>query len=197
MNHVDLIACLITEDVNEVIDLPTLWYENDKGDRWYPNLKADYAGSADIPEGYNYQHSQFPTMLQHKILKIITAEEVDNCLHPGKYIVPKFGYIDGVEGRECKQCCGTQTRSVTEDWPTKWQSGHSRELMTGESGWSEDLVFAIAERNGHKVGQAILQVANSCERCMNTLAHDYGLEWGYPKESEEYNRCGTVCDFCR
>jgi hypothetical protein len=197
MNQIDLIACLLTEDINEVNDLPTLWYENNKGDKWYPNLKNDYADQENIPEGYDYQHSQFPTMLRHNILKIITAEDVNSCAHPEKYIVPTFGWIDGVEGRECKQCCGTQTKNVNEDWSPQWSSGHSKQIMTGESGWSEDLVFAIAEKNGHKVGQAILQVANSCERCMNVLANNYGLEWGYPKESEDYARSGTQCDFCR
>ena len=44
--------------------------------------------------------------------------------------------------------------------------------------------------------QALLMCAVSCERCMNTMAWERGLSWGYKKNSEEYARSRTSCELC-
>lgn len=84
--------------------------------------------------------------------------------------------------------------------------------MAGSSGWSRDLGLALARSSvrervmslvrGHvwnknyKMGDAILIAANACERCMNSLAHQYGLSWGYKEHSNEWCEAGTSCNFC-
>jgi len=78
----------------------------------------------------------------------------------------------------------------------KVESGRSYQIAAGESTWSEDLALAIANSGDYRLGDAILISANSCERCMNALAYQYGLTWGYPEYSEEWKKCNTSCDFC-
>lgn len=72
----------------------------------------------------------------------------------------------------------------------------SEAVMTGHCGWSEHLVLAMANSGKYRLSEAILVVATSCERCMNALAHAYGLDWGYPPDSEDYETCGTRCRIC-
>lgn len=45
--------------------------------------------------------------------------------------------------------------------------------------------------------QAIMHAGLRCERCMNSLAYAYGLDWGYKAFSNDWERCGTKCDACR
>ena len=76
-------------------------------------------------------------------------------------------------------------------------SGKATEVGTGTSTFSEDLVLALAyENNGMDLGDAIIFAADSCERCNNAMAHQLGLEWGYPEYGEEWRRSPTECDFC-
>lgn len=137
--------------INESIDkidksrLLTLWYENEKGDKYIPDLKD---ALHNIPiDKYPYQVSQFPNVLRTTYLK---------C------------YDD-----------------------------KSEEVASGESSWSEDLVLAIANTGEYSLSEAILIVVQSCERCMNALAHKYNIGWGYPEHSKEWNKCGTSCEFCK
>lgn len=136
--------------LNESIDnidkskLLTLWYENDKGEKFVPqNLDCP----DDMPiDKYPYQVSQFPTELKTTYLR---------CY-----------------------------------------DGKSEEVAEGTSGWSEDLVLAMTNSGDYSLSESILIAAQSCERCMNALAYKYGLDWGYPEGSEEWEKCGTSCDFC-
>lgn len=68
-------------------------------------------------------------------------------------------------------------------------------VMSGNSGWSEDLVLAMTGR-GYRLRDAIMIAANSCERCMNALASEFGLKWGYSRDSHEYLTNGTSCNMC-
>jgi hypothetical protein len=46
-------------------DVPQLWHENEAGDKWFP----DYArGWTDAPEGFIYQHVEFPLEMNHRIV---------------------------------------------------------------------------------------------------------------------------------
>jgi hypothetical protein len=174
--------------------IPTLWYENEAGEIFIPEpAKLDEA----IPEGFIYQHTQFPYVLRHTILRAVQKKDVESCNHPEKYIIQTFGWIEGIEGRECRKCYGTQTRKQGEPWPEKWDAYGSRQIMSGESSWPEDLVLAMAMTNEYTLSQAILIAANACERCMNTLAHKYDLKWGYPEGSEEWKKTRTSCQFCQ
>ena len=64
--------------------------------------------------------------------------------------------------------------------------------------WSQDCIVAMVNSGDFTLEQAIWVYANSCERCMNSLLYKYldGQE-GYPEYSEEWQKCGTVCDFCK
>ncbi len=74
--------------------------------------------------------------------------------------------------------------------------GKSTQVFRGEKGWSSDLALAMTNSGDYELWQAILIGANSCERCMNALAYHYGLKWGYPEYSEQWQRCSTSCDYC-
>lgn len=171
--------------------IPTLWYENEKGERFIPP-----EGGEPAPKGFIYQHTQFPRSLHHLVLRAVLREEVDACEHPAEHVHPTGGWIDGVEGRECKCCNGTQTRKTGEPWPERWEADGARQLIHGEQGWPESLALAMANSGKWTLSEAILIAANSCERCMNALAHEYGLDWGYPIHSENWQKANTSCAFC-
>lgn len=175
--------------------LKTLWYEDVNGDeiKDIPDEKSGYRS----PEGATYQVSRFPNMLTTTHLRLIKQSDVDKCKHPRKYIVPTYGWIDGIVGRECKLCHGTQTKKKWHLWPRKWEGIGSREVLSGHCTWQESLTLAIANSGDYSLREAILISATSCERCMNALAHKYGLDWGYEEYSEEWQKCGTSCQFCK
>lgn len=191
--------------------LPTIWYENGKGERFIPNLKGDYPGDQ-VPKGFIYYHSEFSCELKHNVRKVITAEDVTNCSHAK--VVPTYGWVSGVEGRECKSCGGTQTRYLPNEWPDKWNLGSTtKNIFSGGSTYPQDLVVALVNpflkqwlkafvRNKFRsptrytLNYAIKIAGNNCERCMNALAYKYGLDWGYKEESDEWYRSRTVCRFC-
>lgn len=64
--------------------------------------------------------------------------------------------------------------------------------------WSQECIVAMVNSGDFTLEQAIYVFANSCERCMNVLLYKYldGKE-GYEEYSEEWKKCGTVCDFCK
>jgi hypothetical protein len=175
-------------------DLLTLWYENEKGDKFIPNLTGAWE---EPPEGYVYQFSQFPNELTLNMLYLIEPNKVAKCAHPAHAIRETHGWVDGIEGRECGLCNGTQERKRGEPWPEKWDAYGSRSVGEGHSSWSEDLVLAMANSGDFSLSESILIAANACERCMNALAHEYGLDWGYPEFGPEWKKSATECDFCK
>ena len=64
--------------------------------------------------------------------------------------------------------------------------------------WAQECIVAMVNSGDFTLEQAIYVFANSCERCMNVLLYKYlnGKE-GYEEYSEEWKKCGTVCDFCK
>jgi mutator protein MutT len=77
------------------------------------------------------------------------------------------------------------------------EDGTSTDVGAGESSYPEDLVNAMVRSGQWDVGDAIMAAAKSCERCLNVLCDYYGLDDGYPFDSEEYWKCGTRCDLCK
>lgn len=172
--------------------LDTLWFEDENGE------KLEYLGfDAGMPEGAVYQVSRFPNILNTKHLRLTDQKEVDKCKHPRKHVVPTYGWIDGIVGRRCNVCGGTQTKRKWRLWPKKWDGHGSRVAFSCDSSWSEDLVLAIVNSGDYTLKEAIIIAATACERCMNALAHKYGLKWGYPEYGEEWKETGTVCQFCK
>lgn len=174
-------------------NLKTLWYE-DKGGNNLGYKGFDFK----TPENAKYYVSRFPNQLTTTYLKLIKQEDVDKCKHPRKYIKPTYGWIDGIVGRECLLCHGTQIKKkgITHRWGKKWDGYGAREIMSGHATWSEDLVMAMAKSGDYTLKESILIAATSCERCMNVLRNKYGLD-GYEEYSEEWQKCGTSCEFCR
>jgi len=191
--------------------LPTLWLENEAGERWVPDLTTNEI--AEPPPGFIYQWSRFPTQLQETCLRTVQQEEVDACNHPPSELKVDHGIIDTMEGRECNLCHGYQSKNKGEPWPTKWEAHGSREVMVGNSSWPDDLVLAMVrpspeeiakaiERFGEEprllgMSDAIVMAAISCEKCLNALLWRYGLDDGYSPFSEQWNASGTECSICK
>lgn len=185
---------------------PTIWYENEAGDEWVPPEMI-----VPPPEGFVFMHSMFPAQLVESISRLVRQEDIDVCSHSD--IVVDTGLIDGLEGRICRVCGGSQTKPIGEPWPSQWNGGGgSKHVMEMTSSYNSDLVLALtrptpeemqkALKRGHRIQpvsfeRAILLAANSCERCLNVLLYRCGLDDGYEEGSDEWVRCGTSCDFCK
>ena len=126
--------------------LETLWYENENGER------ISEAGF-DIPPTPEvmYQVSRFPAQLTTSYLKLISPDEVDKCRHPRRYIKRTFGWIDGIVGRECMKCGGTQTKKKWRLWPRKWDGSGSRQALAFNCRWSDDLALAIVNNSDYSL----------------------------------------------
>jgi len=174
--------------------LPSLWYENEAGERWLVPL--DGPGEPPTPPpGFIYQHSRFASQLTHSILRITQAAEVEGCEHPEEQIRPTGGWIEGIRGRRCLACQGTQTGPTDQDWPEEWDAHGSTRVMDGNMGWATDIVTEMV-KHGTDVRDAILFAAIACERCANVAAWDLGLADGYPDDSEAAAKAGTSCELC-
>lgn len=64
-------------------------------------------------------------------------------------------------------------------------------------GGNEPVILAMANSGDYTLSEALAVYANACERCSNVLAYKYlnGAD-GYPEYSEEWKKCGTVCEYC-
>lgn len=178
-------------DVNQLL---VLWYQNAEGEKWVPDLTLGECPTP--PPGFIYQMSRFPGMVRERMLRGVQREEVETCEHPEGLVVPTFGWIEGMVGRECKKCHGTQLKKKEESWPEEWDASGCRVMAESETTWSEELVMAMVTSGDYGLKQAILIAVTACERCMNVLAHQYGLEDGYPEGSEQWEKSRTICQFC-
>jgi hypothetical protein len=71
------------------------------------------------------------------------------------------------------------------------------EIGQSRQSWNEDLALAIAYRsNGWSLTDGIMIASLACERCMNALAYEANLNWGYPEFGEEWQETDTECQFC-
>jgi hypothetical protein len=179
-----------------------MWYENEKGQKWIPP-EADLL--VDPPKEFIYSWFRFPSQLSETCYFPVTKKDVEVCEHQQAHIRRTYGWIDGIEGRECSLCHGTQTRESGKRWPKQWDAHGSSTLMTGNTTWPADLVLEMARPRlwlrlkGIRpipLERAILIATTACERCVNVLGHRYGLEWGYPEYGEEWQKAGTSCALC-
>lgn len=194
--------------INTSIDLPTIWYENEAGDKFVPDLRNPYDP---VPEGAKYMHSRFPRMLTETVLRLISQEDVDACPH--EEILIDHGLIEGLEGRICRFCGGSQSKKIGEPWPPKWQGGGSKEAFRSEVSYTADLVMAMCGRQtkeeaerarsrGYRLPEittfdrAVILAATSCERCLNVLCWRNGLDDGYEEGSPEWQKSNTRCALC-
>lgn len=176
-----------------------IWYE-DKDGNVIP-------GMDDIPEpimktGVETYHTCFPLQITEHIFTYHDAKKKAKCKHPRKYREKIGGFVKGFKGRKCNCCGSEQVRKSWQPWGRKWDNGTNItpliDLHTSIGGGNEDVILAMANSGDFTLSEAIIVFANSCERCMNVLAYKYldGKD-GYPEFSEEWEKCNTVCDFCR
>lgn len=192
--------------------LAQLWYENDKGDRFVPDMQSDEPLKG-LPEGFVFQNTLFVGHVSEQVTEMITDASVAACDHPPGYVIPDLGIIDSHDGEICRKCGGTRLREKGLSWEP-WHGGRSREIATMNGSWSENLVLAMTrptteererqrERfsSDHQVPQldperpltapplfgleeAIIIAGCSCERCMNALIWAYGVT--YPNGDQGY-----------
>lgn len=110
----------------------SVWLENEDGTRFIPDMKGgDYApGDAPGDEFYAV-HSEMPLQVTHEVMRQTIRSEVEACEHPADAIKPTDGWVEGVEGRECGKCQGTQTRNTTKPWPELWDAEGARPVCSG------------------------------------------------------------------
>ena len=60
-----------------------------------------------------------------------------------------------------------------------------------------DVIVAMVNSGDYTLEEAIWICAKSCERCMNVLSDKYCGKDGYAEHSEEWEKCNTVCEFCK
>ena len=93
------------------------------------------------------------------------------------------------------------TTKIYERRPKDGGYGSRDRIGEGHSSFNESLTLALATgANGqpkYRLMHAIIIAACLCERCMNALANQYGLDWGYPLNSEQYKNNNTRCEACK
>ena len=147
------------------------WWEDADGN--VLELEDDRCLTEEEKEKYCYYHSEYPCRLSHEISHY--------GYHPRgiqKYLVklPIIGdHIKRKFGKTFKDVC---------TFNTTYRSG-------------SDCIVAMVNSGDYTLEEAIWIYANACERCMNALCYKYlnGTD-GYEEYSEEWHKCGTVCDFC-
>lgn len=175
-------------------ELRILWYVDGNG-----NIIPHDPEACEAPEGAVFQVSQFPNELRTTYVKLIRQEEVDQCTHPRKFIKPTYGWVDGIVGRMCTKCGGTQTKRKWHFWPKKWDGHGSRKAFECTCHWgNSDVILAMVNSGDYTFNEAVIAYTTACERCMNVLAYKY-LEGkdGYEEFSDEWMKADTVCEFCK
>lgn len=65
-------------------------------------------------------------------------------------------------------------------------------------GGNSPVIIAMVQSGDFTLSEALAVYSHLCERCVNALAYHYlnGAD-GYPEYSEEWKKCGTVCECCK
>lgn len=95
--------------------------------------------------------------------------------------------------------------------------GAADRIATFEASASEDLVLAMATGGKFSLTwsapfwrrfpftraarvpleAALIIASEACSRCLNVLAYEYGLDWGYPEYGTEWQQTRTECPMCQ
>ena len=177
--------------------LVSIWYEDRQGNKYYPTQDDN---PSTIDSSFCYQFSRFPHMLQTNMLYIVDPEVVENCEHPKNELIITYNYNENTKTKKCLNCHGSKTYSIDDENfedDNELKALGSVKFMTSNCGWSEDLVLAMYNSKDYTLNQAIIISSTACERCLNALAHKYGLSWGYAEYSNEWKETNTKCEFCK
>lgn len=90
------------------------------------------------------------------------------------------------------------TSVVTSIYRRRKDGGYGSKDCIGrsESGVSKDLVIALVLKRKLSLDHAMMTASQACERCMNILAWQLGLKWGYNSRSDAAKKCNTSCRLC-
>lgn len=173
-----------------------IWYEDKEGNMY---RNDGYTVGKPNEKVFSY-HVCFPTEVNEKVEFFY---DKDNCKHPLKYRKRTHGWIKGIKGCKCNKCGKTKTgKSYIPFVFMKWDEGC--DTYTGFTSnthlgyMSQKCVVAMVNSGDYELDEALVINATACERCMNVLDRKYlGKEHGYEEYSEEWKKCGTVCDFCK
>lgn len=187
--------------------IPTFWYTDERGNRWYPPEGQEYIHP---PPEYVYHITRSPREVVERHVRYVRREDVDACSHEVTH--PDDSWLPPREGRKCTQCRGWQTRNQGDPWPEGWNAGGIHSEYTTRTTYRPDLVLALVRPTAEEIeraksrgyenepigfDQAVLLASISCERCSNALRWQVGLLGGYPARSEQWKSCPSRCDLCR
>lgn len=176
-----------------------IWYEDDNGNRID---SMDESPEPVTKVGARTYHSCFPLEITEHVYTYHSPIEKEKCKHNKKFHRKDTDLIKGYKGRTCAACGCSQVRKWYQLWGNKWDEGTSTHPLidwhTSIGGGNEDVILAMANSGDYTLSEALAVFGNACERCMNVLAYKYlnGLD-GYAEHSEKWEKCNTVCDFCR
>jgi len=175
--------------------------KNDLRSFWFTDKNGNFIGETKFEaETHNcevFYVSRFPTKLITQHYRVSLQSEVDACKHPRKFIKPTYGLCDGLVGRKCELCHGTQVKNKWTLWPKKWDGDAFHPILETSSTYDDTIILKMANSGDYTLGEAILLYTSACERCMNVLAHKYtNGEEGYLEYSDEWKLANTNCKFC-
>lgn len=150
-----------------------VWYEDENGDI-IPEIN-EYP--CDPPQGAVTYHSMFPLEITEHVYSFnwYPERKIDKLL----YKIPAI------------------RRYLDKKHKNDKVFHHLANFNTTIGGDNQDVIMAMVNSGDYTLNEAIMLLANSCERCMNVLAYKYlnGKD-GYPEYSEEWKKCNTICRFC-
>lgn len=173
-------------------DLVLSYYEDDKGNKCISNFDDSH------PEGYRHLII-IDLSIRTKNYIIAQKKDIEKCSHIAS-ISEKNGY------EFCEVCLGKRFYD-SEEWhcgslaTSTFRSTYNSEVVLALSRPSlkQKLYYTIRNKKKPKIytlDEAIIIATTACERCVNTLAYQYGCSYGYPEMSDEWFRANTKCKFC-
>ena len=172
-----------------------IWYEDQEGNRIPDSAEEIW----NHPANAATYHVQWPLEIREEIRGIYTNK--DTCKHPFKCRKRLKECADyAIKCAACGKIKYSKNRlqSIFAKWSTGPDSYDCVSFQTHIGRGNEEIILAMANSGDYTLGEAIIVFATACERCMNVLSYKYtnGKE-GYKEFSDEWKKCGTVCDFCR
>ena len=177
-----------------------LWHEDFDGNMTKEYTNSDLVGKPDDEKIHSY-HVCFPLEVIEKVR--FYYDNKDTCNHPLKYRKRTNGWVRGIKGCECKKCGKEKVGKsyipfIFMPWSKGSDTYEGYSVSHHLSNFCQKCIIAMVNSGDYELDEAIVVMANSCERCMNSLLYKYlNGEDGYEEYSEEWHKANTVCDFCR
>lgn len=142
--------------------------------KFLSNIGGDTVRFDEHGNEYHHYHN---IALTETIYKVTSDKDLSECSHTQ------------MDDNKCKNCCAVKT-------PRGWIKG-SKEIMVGTSGMYKELIVPMVLFKNMPIDMAMFHSAVLCERCMNSLAYELGLDNSYPEYGIEWLKVGTTCDCCK